>query len=621
MSVAQQSDPAMTAVVTPIRPVAQSCFSNLAGFSNLVEMFFDNAQKFRDQPLLWSKHNGAWTPRTFRQTAEEVARLAGALKELGVQKGDRVVIVSENRPEWCVCDLAIMAVGGITVPAYTTNTERDHQHILENAGAAFVIVSTPKLAKLLMPAVYRMDGIKAVIGIEPLKIGQQSGVALHDYATLLAGSVTTVEQVRLWATFSRDDLACIIYTSGTGGAPRGVMLHHGALLANISAGKKIIEEDFPPTPDVFLSFLPLSHAYEHTMGQFYPLLMGSQIYYSEGLDKLASNIEETRPTIIVVVPRLFEVLRQKIIKGTEKNSWLQRKLFEQTVRIGTRLHMGERVAWWEKLFDRHVAPLVRKKVQAKFGGRAKALVSGGAPLNPEVGAFFISLGLTLLQGYGQTEAAPLISCNRPRNTIKMHTVGPPVPDAEVRIADDGEILVRGELVMKGYWRNEAETARVLQNGWLHTGDIGHIDADGHIVITDRKKDIIVNDKGDNVSPQRVEGMITLEPEILQAMVYGDKKPHLVALVVPDPDWLKEWASANSRTTNLATLYQDPALVAALQAAIDRVNRTNSVTEKIRRIAVAKDAFSVDNEQMTPTLKIRRHVIKRIYGDTLEALYH
>jgi long-chain acyl-CoA synthetase len=615
MSAAMQADTNGPNVVTPIRPVATS------GWQNLVEMFFANADRFRDQPLLWTKRDGAWIARSYRQVAEEVAKLAGALKEIGVQKGDRVVIVSENRPEWCVSDLAIMAVGAITVPAYTTNTERDHQHILENAGAAFVIVSTPKLAKFLMPAVYRVDGIKAVIGIEPLRIGQESGVTLHDYATLMAGSITTPEQVRLWATFSRDDLACIIYTSGTGGAPRGVMLHHGALLSNVLAGQQIIAEDFPPTPDVFLSFLPLSHAYEHTMGQFYPLVMGSQIYYSEGLDKLASNIEETRPTIIVVVPRLFEVLRQRVMRNAEKGNWFERKLFALTISIGSKRQTGVDISWWEALVDRYLSPLVRKKVSAKFGGRVKALVSGGAPLNPEVGAFFISLGLTLLQGYGQTEAAPLISCNRPRNKIKMHTVGPPVPNTEVRIGDDGEILVRGELVMKGYWRNPEETARVLQNGWLHTGDIGHLDADGHIVITDRKKDIIVNDKGDNVSPQRVEGMVTLEPEILQAMVYGDKKPHLVALLVPDPDWLAEWTKANGKSNNLATIYADPALVAVMQTAIDRVNKNVSVIEKVRRVVIAKEAFSVDNEQMTPTLKIRRHVIKRIYGDVLESLYH
>jgi long-chain acyl-CoA synthetase len=614
MGAALQTD-MMPSTVTPLRPAVAA-----GSWRNLVEMFFGNADRYREQPLLWDKRQGAWVTRTYRQTAEDVAKLAGALKELGVQKGDRVVIVSENRPEWCICDLAIMAVGAITVPAYTTNTERDHQHILENSGAAFVIVSTPKLAKSLMPAVYRVEGIKAVIGIEPLKIGQESGVALHDYATLMAGSITTVEQARLWANYSRDDLACIIYTSGTGGAPRGVMLHHGAILANITAGMQIIQEDFPPTPDVFLSFLPLSHAYEHSMGQFYPLLMGSQIYYSEGLDKLASNIEETRPTIIVVVPRLFEVLRQRVMRNAEKGSWLQRKLFDLTISIGTKRQKGVHISWWENLLDRFVCPVVRRKVQEKFGGRVKALVSGGAPLNPDVGAFFISLGLTLLQGYGQTEAAPLISCNRPKNKIKMHTVGPPVPDTEVRIADDGEILVRGELVMKGYWRNEEETARILKDGWLHTGDIGHIDVDGHIVITDRKKDIIVNDKGDNISPQRVEGMITLEPEILQAMVYGDKKPHLVSLVVPDPDWLADWAKANGKPNDLAIIYSDPALVSALQTALDRVNRNVSVIEKVRRIAIARETFSVDNEMMTPTLKIRRHVIKRAYGDILEKLY-
>ena len=248
------------------------------------------------------------------------------------------------------------------------------------------------------------------------------------------------------------------------------------------------------------------------------------------------------------------------------------------------------------------------------------MVAGGAPLNPEVGLFFHSLGLTLLQGYGQTEAAPIISCNRPRAGIRMDTVGPPLKDTEVRIADDGEILVRGELVMHGYWRNEEETARVLQDGWLHTGDIGHLDAQGRLVITDRKKDLIVNDKGDNVAPQRVEGMLTLEPEILQAMVAGDRRPHLVGLIVPDPEWLREWAAAEGLPADLAALRDEPRFARALMAAVDRVNASLSVIEKVRRILIADAPFTIENEQLTPSLKIRRHMIRAVYGERLDALY-
>jgi long-chain acyl-CoA synthetase len=586
---------------------------------NLLDLFFSIAAEQGNAPFLWSKVETQWRAMGWSQCAGIVAKMAGALRSIGLQPGDRVLLVSENRPEWCLADLAIMCAGGITVPTYTTNTERDHLHVAENSGATIAIVSTPKLAKILLPAIYQSSQCKKVIGFEPLKIGQASSAELYDWHQLLAGSHTTVADARSWAKFKREDLACLIYTSGTGGAPRGVMLSHGAMLSNVESADIIITEDFPPMPDVFLSFLPLSHAYEHTMSQFFAIQRRAQIYYAESLDKLASTMEEVRPTIMVVVPRLFEVLRQRVINGVNKQGKIATFLLKWALKLGEKRAKTD-LNFFEQMFDRILDRSIRTKVAVRFGGRNKALVAGGAPLNPDVGIFFQALGLTLLQGYGQTEAAPLISCNRPKNGIKMHTVGPPVANVEVRIADDGEICVRGELVMKGYWRNEADTALAIKNGWLHTGDIGHIDEDGHLVITDRKKDIIVNDKGDNVSPQRVEGMLTLEPEILQAMVHGDKRPHLVGLIVPDADWLQDWARSKGKSANLALLASDAELHSAIQAVVDRVNRRLSVTEKIRKIAVASEPFTTDNEMMTPTLKIRRHAIRKIYGDKLNSLY-
>jgi long-chain acyl-CoA synthetase len=586
---------------------------------NLLDLFFDAAADLADAPFLWSKHNAQWQSISWADSAAMVAKMAGALRSIGLQQGDRVLLVSENRPEWCLADLAIMCAGGISVPTYTTNTERDHLHVVENSGATIAIFSTPKLAKNLLPAVYQSTYCRKVIGIEPLKIGQASSAELLDWNQLIAGSHSSVAEARGWTKFKRHDLACLIYTSGTGGAPRGVMLSHGAILCNVEGADIIITEDFPATPDVFLSFLPLSHAYEHSMSQFFAIQRHAQIYYAESLDKLASNMEEVKPTIMVVVPRLFEVLRQRVINGVNKQGKIAAFMLKWALRLGKKRSTSN-LNFFENLFDTLLDRTIRQKVAQRFGGRNKALVAGGAPLNPEVGVFFQALGLTLLQGYGQTEAAPLISCNRPKARIKMHSVGPPVPFTEVRIADDGEICVRGENVMLGYWRNEADTASAIQNGWLHTGDIGHIDDIGHIVITDRKKDIIVNDKGDNVSPQRVEGMLTLEPEIMQAMVYGDKRPHLVGLVVPDPDWLQDWARQNGKSANLALLATDADLLNALQAVADRVNGRLSVTEKIRKISIAREPFTTDNEMMTPTLKVRRHAIRKIYGDKLNALY-
>jgi len=588
-------------------------------FPNLVTMFFMRARENAEAPFLWHKSGGTWHSRSWTQTAREVASLAAALKKLGLTRGDRVMLVSENRPEWCIADLAIMAAGCVTVPTYVTNTERDHAHILGDSGARAVIVSTAKLARALLPAVLRSTHCKTVIGIEDIRVGQSGDIALHDWSSLVGSETPDVAAVSAAADFARSDLACLIYTSGTGGSPRGVRQHHGAILHNVAGCIDIVSNDYGWDDEIFLSFLPLSHAYEHSGGQFLPIGLGGQIYYSEGLEKLASNIEEVRPTLMVVVPRLFEVLRARIVKTIDKQGGLAPKLLSRALSLGAK-DLSKGIPFWDRPVDFFIKKTLRPKVQAKFGGRIKALVSGGAPLNPEIGVFFHALGLTLLQGYGQTESGPVISCNRPKAGLKMDTVGPPMKDTEVRIAEDGEILVRGELVMHGYWNNEAETARVLVDGWLHTGDVGHLDQAGRIVITDRKKDLIVNDKGDNVSPQKVEGMLTLQPEIIQAMVAGDKRPHLVGLVVPDPEWLQDWCVKNDVKPDCTALCGDPAVQRAIMAAVDRVNAELSVTEKVRRVCLTADAFTVDNEMLTPSMKIRRHKIREVYGERLDALY-
>ena len=593
---------------------------HLDHFPSLVAMFFDRAERGGDDPFLWRKADRAWHPLSWRQVANQVAALAHNLRELGLKEGDRVVLVSENRPEWCIADLGIMAAGCITVPTYTTNTERDHQHILDNSGAKAVIVSTAKLARTLMPAVMRSEA-HIVITMESLRVGQQGEVSVHDWAPLVEGGEAYIEETKARGLgVQREDTACLIYTSGTGGAPRGVMQHHGAILHNAAGAAEVLVNDFGiGDEEVFLSFLPLSHAYEHSGGQFLPIMVGAQIYYSEGLEKLVSNIEETRPTIMGVVPRRFEVIRARMIKAVEKQGKLANWMLNQALRVGEKDY-ERRMGLLDRPVDLILDKLFRPKIGKRFGGRMKALVSGGAPLNPEIGVFFHSIGLTLLQGYGQTEAGPVISCNRPSAGIKMDTVGPPLMNTEVRIADDGEILVRGELVMKGYWRNQAETERVLVDDWLHTGDIGHIDDKGRIVITDRKKDLIVNDKGDNVSPQRVEGMLTLQPEILQAMVYGDKRPHLVAILVPDPEWAAEWAEAEGLPKDMKLLREHEKFRTAIRAAIDRVNGQLSVIEKVRKFDFADEAFGIENEQMTPSMKIRRHVLRQVYEDKIAALY-
>ena len=396
------------------------------------------------------------------------------------------------------------------------------------------------------------------------------------------------------------------------------MLHHGAILHNC-AGAVDALRDLKLEREVFLSFLPLSHSYEHTAGQFFPIAIGGEIYYAEGVESLSANMLEVHPTIMTAVPRLYEVLHQKITTGVVKAGGLKKAMFDKTLALGRKRYENGKLGLPDNLIDMVLDKLVREKVRERFGGRLKALVSGGAPLNPEIGLFFTSLGLQILQGYGQTESAPVISVNRAPD-MRLHTVGRPVPDTDVRIAEDGEILVRGELVMQGYWRNEEATRDAIRDGWLHTGDIGKFDDNGHLMITDRKKDIIVNSGGDNIAPQRVEGILIAEPEFSQAMVYGDKRPHLVAVVVPDADWLTEWKRANKKKGELSDLAGDKDLHTALAPAFGRVNKTLSNIEKVRRFIIASEPFSVENEQMTPTMKVRRHVVREIYGENLEALY-
>jgi long-chain acyl-CoA synthetase len=610
-------------------PADDQILQDIDNARNLVDLFLKRADQKGDAPFLGHRSGGQWITQSWRSAAEQVCLLAESLRALGLEDGDRVALVSENRPEWCIADLAIMAAGCISVPTYITNTRRDHAHILDNSGARAVFVSDAKLLKPLAEAITQTGLVEHVIGIEDLHRQQSGSFDYHAWTALTEGDAVAARAAvdQRIALIDRDDTACLIYTSGTGGAPRGVMQHHGAILCNIAGAAEVLIEDFGVKDERFLSFLPLSHAYEHTGGQYLPISVGAEIFYSEGLEKLASNIEETRPTMMVVVPRLFEVLRTRIMKQVEKQGKVANFMMDTALKIADKSTDGKK-----RLRDRPLDFLVEKtlrpKIRAKFGGRIKAMVSGGAPLNPEVGNFFEAMGLTMLQGYGQTEAGPVISCNRPKVGLKMDTVGPPLRGVEVKIAEDGEILCRGELVMHGYWRNDAETARTLKHDpadpsaapWLHTGDIGYLDAKGRIVITDRKKDMIVNDKGDNIAPQKVEGMLTLQPEIAQAMVSGDKRPYVVGLIVPDAEWALEWARANGEKFDLAALQALPAFKNAVRAAVDRTNAEVSVIEKVRQFAFADEAFTIDNEEMTPSMKIRRHKIRERYAERIDGLY-
>lgn len=660
--------------------------------TTLTRMFYEQAEALDDRPFLWRKSAGEWQPLSWGEVAARVDAVGQGLKARGIRPGDRVMIICENRPEWLIADLAVMTIGAITVPAYTTNTVADHLHVLNDSGAAAVVVSTRQLAKRVFGAAAQARVEPFVITIDEHALAQNPGVETMTWTQLVREGEAVGGRPQAWEHADRDDTACIIYTSGTGGAPKGVMLSHKNILANCMGAFDVLE-GLGLGDEVFLSFLPLSHSYEHSAGQFFPMSIGAQIYYAEGLDKLSENFQEVRPTITTAVPRLYEFMRTRILRAMDKQEGLKVKLFHKTLKLGAKqyecgLNPIEAIQNWA------LSALVRKKVAQRFGGRLKALVSGGAPLNYDVGLFFMALKVPILQGYGQTEAAPVISVQRP-GKVKLDSVGPPLKGVQVKVAEDGEICARGPMVMKGYWKGEEATRRAVDaEGWLHTGDVGHFDEFGNIVITDRKKDIIVNSGGDNIAPARVEGFLTLESEIAQAMVYGDRRPHLVALLVPDPDWLATWknrrekdaarareASAQESTPSPAPgkepaeahvempkaaahagpevettpsdmpdgimaphhetraeagehqpapkpdaveedaeFHEDPDLIAALSQAVARVNRNLSNVEKVRRFCIAPEPFTTDNGMLTPTLKIRRHVIRETYREELEGLY-
>ncbi|MCC6914120.1 MAG: long-chain fatty acid--CoA ligase [Rhodospirillaceae bacterium] len=600
-------------------PLAQLSYEiDTQTVGSLPGMFYAQARKLGDRPFLWEKEGGVYRAQSWTRIAERVSALAHGLKNAGVRPGDRVMLVAENRPEWLIADVAIMAIGGIAVPTYTTNTAVNHLHIINDSGARIALVSTAQLARHVIAAAAEADQKVTVYVYEDAEKAIRSEVEVHAWAELTRHGHTAapgeVEELK------RGEVSCLIYTSGTGGLPRGVMLTHGNILANCYGATDLLRT-LGLADEVFLSFLPLSPAYEHSGGQFFPMSVGAQLYYAERIETLPTNMQEARPTIMTAVPRLYESMRARILQGLKTQSDFKRKMFDLALELGRkRYEEPEKMSLWDKARDLACDKLVRSKISARFGGRLKAMVSGGAPLNYDVGLFFIALGIPLLQGYGQTEAAPVVSANPPKR-VKLKTVGPPLKGVQVKIADDGEILVRGELVMKGYWNDPDGTIAVIdEEGWLHTGDIGCVDEDGYIEITDRKKDIIVNSGGDNVSPQRIQGILCLEDAIEQAMAYGDKRPYITALIVPRTDFASAWAQQHGQPNDLAALVQNPEFRNAVSRAVEHANLQMSPIEKVRKFALTAQAFTIENGQLTPSLKVRRHAVLREYRETLDNLY-
>ena len=575
---------------------------NLDNLNNLIELFANqaNKQNKKDIFLEWLNPSNKKT-YTWEQTEKNILKLSKVIKE-NIKEGDRCLLVSENRPEWFVSDLAIMVAGGITVPAYTTYTEDDYKYLIEDCEPSLVVVSNNEMLKKLNNSINEKDFIKKVITLdEKAEVTNSLNIINKekylDFNSILNNNLLAEDKIEN-NKLKRNSPACIIYTSGTGGNPKGVILSHGGILNNLVGACEIMKPLFNSRP-VFLTWLPLSHSYEHCV-QFVQIAVGAKVFYAEKIEKLLENISEAKPTIMTAVPRFYQNLYNKINMNLKKQTGFKAKLIEATLRLGRKKLLNQKMTFSEKLLNFIVDKLVRKKIKKQFGGNLKAFVSGGGALDKEIGEFLNSVGLPTLQGYGLTETSPVVSCN-PIHKIKVETVGPPFKGNEVKIAEDGEILVKGENVMLGYWNKKEETEKVIINGWLHTGDIGEIDPnDGYLKITDRKKDIIVSAGGDNISPAKIENMITNEPEIDQCMVYGDKKNYLVALIVPNKDFLNEKEKINK--------------------VIEKINKKLTLLEKIKKIQLIDENFSIENGLMTPTMKVKRKKVTEKYKNQLENLY-
>ena len=564
----------------------------LSKINSLVELFFTKSKEINlvsDRPFLkWLKDN----KRDFlswKQVELKIRILSEYLKK-NLDKGDRCILLSENRPEWLISDIAIMNAGGVTVPLFTTYSEKDYEYIINDCKPKILIVSNKNQLKKVEKFI---SGEIKILSIE--NINNEI-----DNVDSIFKSYSKKENLETQLIFNqnikRKDLACIIYTSGTTGNPKGVMLSHGGILSNCEGAQEILFSLIKNSKPTFLTWLPLSHSYEHAV-QFVQISLGAKIYYAESLEKLLSNMSLAKPTIMTAVPRFYQNLYSKISSNFSKQTGLKRKLILSTISLGIKKLNNEKLTSKEKFVNFICENLVRRKIKNQFGGKLNAFVSGGGALDPRIGEFLNAIGLPTLQGYGLTEASPVVSCNI-LGKIKIETVGPPFKTNQVSIAEDGEILVKGENVMLGYWNKKKETDDVIRDGWLHTGDIGQITKEGNLKITDRKKEIIVNLGGDNISPSKIENLLNLNDKILQSFVYGDKKTFLVALIVTQSEENRE----------------------EIEFYLENLNKSLSLVEKVKKFKLIKEEFTIDNGMLTPTLKLKRKKILEKYNEELEKLY-
>jgi len=600
--------------------------SVLVDFTTIPEMFRALQSRFHDssKPVMKYKEDGRYRDLSYNDLARKADLFACGLASLGFRRGDRLSIISENRPEWVIADLGTVFLGGVGVPIYPTMTAKQNEFIFKDAGVRFVVVSNRfqlnKVLKVLTGAksiakvivMNEKDCTEDDLTMSFSSVHELGSHFISEHPDFLAESIRHVRP---------DDLLTLIYTSGTTGNPKGVMLSHSNLVSNMKSAAEAI----PLGPDeTMLSFLPLSHSFERMAGYYTALACGVTIAYAESIDKVAENMAEVQPTIVTTVPRLFERMHGRIIRKVEAGSPLQKRIFFWACNVGhefARARKRGKVSAGLRARHALADKLVFQKLRARTGGRMKFFISGGAALAREFGEFFEAVGLLIIEGYGLTETSPVISVNRVHQ-YKFGSVGQPVEGVEVRVADDGEILSRGPNIMQGYWNDPASTKEMIDgDGWLHTGDIGVLDQDGFLFITDRKKHLFVSSGGKNIAPQPIESLFLSNKYIEQFVLIGDRRMFLTALIVPDFESLGEYADSRGLPFNgPADLVSHPEIETLMDHEISKLQRDLASYERVRKFTLLERPFTIDDGELTPTQKVKRKFVEQKYASAIERMY-
>jgi long-chain acyl-CoA synthetase len=559
--------------------------NDLENINSLPEILFRNAKYFPTKKFLFKKIGNSWSGKNYKEINRNVLKIAEAFTQKGIDKNDRIILISSNRVEWVEIDLAIMTIGAITVPTFDNNCVEDNIYIIKNCNPKLIVLENKKILEI-NKKILKFFPKKKIILIDD-----------HDEFESYGKILSSNKLLKKIPHIKRSDVSTIIYTSGTSDTPKGVILTHDSIIHNLEAALEIFN-DLKISNERFISFLPLSHSYERVAGMFFPLLINAEIFFCSSLDKLLSEIKEVKPTIFSAVPRLYENIYKKIKFKIFKTKGFFFRLLKFIIKKNESLTDSSGSKYLNYFILFFIRILFKKKVKDILGGQIKVLISGGAALNPITGNFFNTIGLKLLQGYGQTEASPLISCNF-INFNDPQTVGFPVKNTNVKISTDGEIVVKGRNVMKGYWKNKTLSRKTIVNGWLHTGDLGFFDELGRIIINGRKKDLIVTSGGDNVSVQKIEGMLNQFLEIEQVAIYGDNRPYLIALIVVDQ---------NIKKVNIKKL-------------IKLTNEKLNSIEKVRKFIEIKEPFTYENGMQTQTSKLKKKEIFNFYKKKIDELYN